>query len=287
MKLGVNNETKTGIFVVICVAVFAVLIMKVGNYNFSKKGYTITSQFHYTGGVKKHAPVSLSGVEVGEVSDINILYGDDTLVELKLWIQDGVKIRKDSIALASTYGLMGEKYIEIQAGTAATEYLKDGESIAGKDSFRLEELVDIGKHLATEIEKTVVDFGQTARDISAATKDFSQTAKDISSVSKRVDGILVDNRKKLDNIMTNFDETSENFREFSDDIKYHPWKILMKGKEMSKEEREKERLKKLEARAKQAGYSLVKASEVSDAPGSVDSLPKQNFSPKRLTLQKS
>ncbi len=226
----ISNEIKTGIFVVVCLTAFGAMALKVGNFTWGKKGYTLKTQFHYTGGVKAHAPVCLSGVEVGEVKGIRLLYGDETIVELDLWIRDGVKIRQDSETMSSTFGLMGEKYIEIKAGTPSSEYAKDGDLLKGNEPFRMEELVDIGKKVAADISKTTTDIG---------------------SVAKHVDEILVENRPKINGMMGNFEETSENFREFSDDVKYHPWKVLMKGKEVPKEERERARSTRLEAKAKQ------------------------------------
>ena len=76
----ISNEVKTGVFVVVCVVAFGFTMLKVGNFTFGKTGYTLKTHFMYTGGVKKHAPVCLSGVEVGEVRDIKLLYGDETTV---------------------------------------------------------------------------------------------------------------------------------------------------------------------------------------------------------------
>ncbi len=208
----ITNETKTGILVVVCLTALGGLLLKIGNFNPLEKGYLVKARFHFTGGVKVHAPVCLAGVEVGEVKGIRLVYGDDTQVEVDLWLEAGAKLRTDSIAYATTLGLMGEKYIEIKPGTQG-EAVKDGDLITGKDPMRLEDLMETGT-------KAMTNIGEAA---------------------KSVNGVLVDNRPKIDNIFTNLDETSGNFREFSEDIKYHPWKVLMKGKEVPKEQREKER----------------------------------------------
>ena len=142
MKIRVTNETKTGILVLVSLVVFGALILKVGNFGFFQKGYSVKCQLHYSAGVKKHAPVRLSGVDVGEVKDIRILYGDQTIVELVLWFREGVKLRLDSKAYVTTLGLMGEKYIEIKAGTAAAEYAKEGDLIPGQDPLRLEDFIE-------------------------------------------------------------------------------------------------------------------------------------------------
>ena len=229
MKFKMTNEAKTGLFVLVCVLAFGALILKVGNFSLLRKGFMLKADLHYTAGVKIHAPVRLSGVDVGEVQAINVIYGDQTLIELVLRIDEGTKIRLDSKAYVTTLGLMGEKYIEIKTGTAATGYAKDGDTILAEDPVRLEELVQMGSQVAKQIGKM---------------------ADDISKVAQHVDGAVVDNKPKIDGMMDNFEETSENIRDFSQDIKYHPWKVLAKGKEKSKEEMEKDRLERQKIREK-------------------------------------
>ena len=227
MKIKVTNEAKTGVLVLACLAVFGAMILKVGNFALFRHEYIVKCQLHYTAGVKKHAPVRLSGVDVGEVKDIRIIYGDQTTIELILGLREDVKLRLDSKAYVTTLGLMGEKYIEIKAGTTAAQYAKEGDLIPGQDPVRLEELIETATKVAT---------------------DIGQMAKDISKVANHVDTAIQDNRPKLDNIFTNLEDTSENFKDFSQNLKYHPWKVLAKGKEKTREEMDEESAKEKETR---------------------------------------
>lgn len=227
----ISNEFMTGVFVLVALIAFGGLLLKVGNFGFFKKGYTLKSQFHYTAGVKKNAPVRLSGVDVGEVKDIVLHYGDETLIETVLWINEGVQIRKDSKAYVTTLGLMGEKYIEIKTGTAAAEYAKDGDEIPSQDPVRLEELIEMATKVAGDIGKM---------------------AQDISTVAHNVNGVINDNKPKLNRIFDNLEYTSENFRDFSEDLKWHPWKVLAKGGQKPKNEIEKARAAQETARAQRA-----------------------------------
>jgi phospholipid/cholesterol/gamma-HCH transport system substrate-binding protein len=253
MRMKMSNETKTGLFVIICLAVLGGLLIKVGNFNFFKTGYIIKSHFHFTGGVKKNSPVRLSGVDVGEVKAIRMIYGDDTQVEMDLWVDEGTQIRLDSHAYVTTLGLMGEKYIEIKSGTPAAGIAKAGDSIPGDDPVRLEELIAIGTKVAG---------------------DVGQMAKDISKVANHVDGAIQENRSKIDNIFSNLEETSENFNDFSQNLKFHPWKVLAKGKEATKEEMERERADK---RAKKAGLAPVSSAPAQEPVGTAKF--KTNFGP--------
>lgn len=259
----ISNEMKTGVFVLICIAALLGMLIKVGNFNLFKKGYMIRTQFHFAAGVKKSSPVCLSGVNVGEVKNIRLLYdNNDTVAEVTLWLEEGTQIRKDSVANVATLGFMGEKYIEIRSGSSQ-ELAAPDELIKGEDPVRMEDLIEIGKKVAGDIGKT---------------------AQDISKVANHVDEVVQDNRPKLDSIFDNLEETSENFNDFSQDVKYHPWKVLARGKEATKEQMLRDREAKRVERAKKRGKSYVP--EVPVEPAAVQGVSantsvkkKSNFGP--------
>ncbi len=260
MKIKMTNEAKTGILVLVCVAVLLGLILKVGNFKLFQNGYTIKSQFQFTSGVKKHAPVRLSGVDVGEVKDIDMLYGDETTVELILWIQDGVKIRLDSTAYVTTLGLMGEKYVEIKVGTESAEYAKPGDRIPSEEPVRLEDLIKMGTQIAGDIGKM---------------------AQDISKVAQSVDHTIEENKLKLNQIFDNFEETSWNFRDFSQDLKFHPWKVLARGKERTRQEMDEDHIKERARRLKLKMLDEDTASPEMAETANPALGPKMNFAAKR------
>lgn len=261
----ISNETKTGVFVLICIVALAGMLIKVGNFSFFKKGFTLKTRFHFSGGIKKSAPVCLSGVNVGEVRNIRLIYDEgDTVAEAVLWLEEGTQVRKDSVANVATLGLMGEKYVEIRSGSSK-EIAVAGDLIQSEDPVRLEDLIDIGKKVAG---------------------DIGQTARDISRVVNHVDEALQDNRPKLDSIFDNLEETSENFNDFSQDVKYHPWKVLAKGKEVPREQmlkdRETKRLQKAKQRGKTVTTVISEPEILPEVPGEI-SAPKNrtNFGPNR------
>ncbi|MCX5716609.1 MAG: hypothetical protein NTV07_07210 [Candidatus Omnitrophica bacterium] len=63
---------------------------------------------------------------------------------------------------------------------------------------------------------------------------------DLRKLTQDVDETLTGNRGKIDEIIANMNETSKNFKEFSDDIKHNPWKLLMKTKEKKPREEPKQ-----------------------------------------------
>jgi phospholipid/cholesterol/gamma-HCH transport system substrate-binding protein len=111
-------EILVGIFVLLGMAALLMLSMKVSNINslFTGESYTVDAYFSNIGGLKPKSPVKMSGVKVGEVSDIQY---DFSRYEAKVSFNINIKYDKipaDSSASIYTAGLLGEQYIGLEAG---------------------------------------------------------------------------------------------------------------------------------------------------------------------------
>lgn len=210
----ITNEAKTGIVVIGAGLLLLGIIYKIGGIK-TEKGYEARCVFNYVSGLEENAPVKLSGVKVGEVNNITHTYdGDETKVLVTMLLDDKAKIRQDSKIRISTTGLIGEKYIEITGGSKGSLFMKRGELLSGIDPFELEELVETGRILAMRIDSGI---------------------RDLQGLIGYTDNILVENKDDLRTVILNLKDTSLNFKEFSDDIRRNPWKVLVKQKEVPKE----------------------------------------------------
>jgi len=208
------NEIKTGIMIVMCILILLFLTVKTGGMSTFKKGYPLKVRFDYASGIKVGAPVQLTGVEAGEVKDVAIDYTqNDIRVILTLWLDNSVKVHEDSKAYIATMGLMGEKYLELSRGTKDSPFLKEGSLIVGKEPLIMEEAMDKAMEIADNLNGGISDLRQ---------------------LTQNVNSTLFDNKGQIDGIVQNMNETSKNFKEFSDDIKSHPWKLLIKTRENKK-----------------------------------------------------
>jgi phospholipid/cholesterol/gamma-HCH transport system substrate-binding protein len=90
------------------------LFTRLGEADFGQiGGYEIQADFSNAGGLKPGSGVELSGVPIGQVTDIQ-LTGSRSQVTLR--ISNGVAIQDDAIASIQTKGLLGERYITISPG---------------------------------------------------------------------------------------------------------------------------------------------------------------------------
>jgi len=200
MKL--TNEMKIGFLVVAVLAALFVLTFKVGNFNFTKKGYELKIHFKTVDGVERNAPVRLSGLEVGIVKDIQIIYEPETIMELTVWIDEKARLHDGTEAYVKNMGLLGEKYIGLTAGDAAKEFLSPGALINGTEPVDFEHLLAKGEVIADNL------------------KDIT------TNVNER----LRLNSEYIDEIVLNLNSTSKNLDELSGDLKASPWKLLYREK---------------------------------------------------------
>lgn len=209
-----TNEIKTGVVVVIAALLLLFIVYKIGGIK-TEKGYEVKCTFTYVSGLEENAPVKLAGVKVGEVKSVGCSYdGDETRVLVTLKLDEKARIREDSKLRISTTGLIGEKYIEITGGSKGSPFVKKGAILVGIDPFEIEELIETGRTLAARIDSGV---------------------QDLQKLVGHADGVLVDNKDDIRATIVNLKDTSENFKEFSDDIRRNPWKLIMKQKEVPRD----------------------------------------------------
>lgn len=123
-------EILVGLFMLLFFAAMFVLAMKVSNLTSftSSKGYQLVAKFENIGGLKPRAPVSASGVRVGQVESIE--YDAETFeAVVTLTISDEFSsFPLDTSASIYTAGLLGEQYIGLDPG-AEDDVLQDSDEI--------------------------------------------------------------------------------------------------------------------------------------------------------------
>lgn len=213
MKKNLTNEIKVGIMIVASILILFILFFKMGNFDFTKKGYNIKVLFNFAGGIAKNAPVRLLGVEIGKVENIDLQYDDETKVLLTLWLGESAELKMDSRAYVSALGLMGEKYIEINPGSKNAPPLQPGSTIVGEDPFQMETFTKRGEEIMSKLSSALTD---------------------IQSLAANVDGMVMENQDEVQEILRNVEETTANLKDLSSDLRENPWKIITKPRDWKK-----------------------------------------------------
>lgn len=230
----INNETKIGILVVMTLLMLGWLTWKAGNYDFTVKGYELKVRFSDIDGVELNSPVTLNGLEVGRVKDIHILYGEETKIELSLWLKGHARIREGVVARVKNMGFMGEKYVGLSTPEGKGAFLSPGAVIIGQEPTNFEDILAQGEDIAKNIKEISEQLNERLRVNSEAIDEVVQnvrvSTKNIASISDNVNERLENNKVMLDEIVLNLNAASQNLEEMSFDLKENPWKLLYKPK---------------------------------------------------------
>ncbi|MFH1798216.1 MAG: MlaD family protein [Candidatus Omnitrophota bacterium] len=193
-----SNEIKAGIVVVFAFTLCALFFVKTTSFQVEK--YEIKTFFRYAGDLKPDAAVKLAGIEVGRLKKINFIYKPETKVECVLTLDARAKVRKDSIAYIGTAGFVGDAYIGITPGES-NEFSEPGSVISSEDPVQTRLLMKKADTIANNLDSILFD----------------------------IKSVVSGNKQNLNNAVTNLEATTQNFKEFSQDVKEHPWKLMFKG----------------------------------------------------------
>lgn len=145
MKNERSLEIGTGLFVLLGFAALAFLTTQLPGSQLGvvsqSDGYKIEARFENVGDLQTGAPVSMAGVKVGRVSGVAFDSSDYRAVVTMLIDSKFDRIPDDTWASVETAGLLGAKYVGLDAGGSET-YLGDGGEIYNTQSAMvLEKLI--------------------------------------------------------------------------------------------------------------------------------------------------
>lgn len=146
-----THETVVGIFVIVGLVCVGYMTVKLGNVSlFGGDTYSLYARFNSVSGLRIDNPVEMLGMDIGQVAGFTMDQENQVaVVELK--IRKGIDVYDDGMASIRTAGLIGDKYVRIDAGGSG-DLLKSGDTIVDTESP-----VDLGdlisKYAFGDIEK--------------------------------------------------------------------------------------------------------------------------------------
>ena len=144
MRNSTTRDFIVGLFVLTGLGAIAYLSLSVGGIaNPGKGGIALYATFDDIANLRPRAPVELAGVTVGQVTGITL--NDSYRARVDFVMDPRIALPVDSSASIVTAGLLGDRYILLQAG-AEDAFLQEGEEIAYTESALVLERM-VGKFL--------------------------------------------------------------------------------------------------------------------------------------------
>ena len=236
-------EMRVGLFVLLGVVILTIFIFSIGDYYFYKPGYHLRVTFQSANAMVKGAPVQYAGVGVGKVEDIRIRYAGAPLqphVELFIWLPAHVRVQEGDRATISTFGLLGEKYLDIIPVYGQGRLLAEGDLLPGVASVSTEQLTQQANNVLKQLDETLNTVNAFFNDDEVRTSLKATLTNAMAMTDEwRTLGLksvsLLDRMERGEGNIGKFlhDETLYNETlELIRDVRAHPWKLLHKPKDV-------------------------------------------------------
>jgi len=137
------SKLKAGMVITIALLALLVAVFFAGNIQkiFSPKT-ELKVAFRDVRGLRRGAPVWIFGTEVGSVRNIHLDPVHGAIVTISI-NKDALRfLKKDSQASIMTMGLLGDKYIELSAGSPGAEPLQPNEMIKGTEPIQFSQIIE-------------------------------------------------------------------------------------------------------------------------------------------------
>ena len=242
------NRGKLGMFVVVGILLFIVIIYVIGiNRNLFGSNFILNSQFKNVSGLKVGSNVRLSGINIGTVSKIEFI--TDSLVLVRLLIKDEVQqyIKIDALASIGSDGLVGDKVLIIEPGSYSKRVVKDNGIIASNSTIEIEDVMKSIKKSAENAEiitneladfsfkmndkngflskvmtdkKFALSMEKTIGNLEISTNEIAKFSPKINDPNGVINKLFVNKNfsNKIDKTITNLQKSSDNLAIFTSKI---------------------------------------------------------------------
>jgi phospholipid/cholesterol/gamma-HCH transport system substrate-binding protein len=169
-------ETRIGLFVALTVLAAAIILERVGSFEFFQRGRQVNALFSEIQDLKIGDRVKMAGVEVGRVQSIQ-LTNNKVLVVMK--VRPAAEIKTDSAATIKFMGLLGQNFVAVDFGTPRGEPLKDNQFIATTEQADLSAIMQKLDDVASGVQKMTESFtGFKIDTFLGPLRDFIANTKD-------------------------------------------------------------------------------------------------------------
>ena len=201
-----STELKVGVVVLIAIGVAAYFILQIEGPTFlgsAEEAYEVRVVFDSIAGLTIDSPVRLAGVGIGRVDDIDLT--PEGQAEVTLQIRGGVQLRQDATASVASLGLLGEKYLELTAGTLTAPLVTDGGEIQPGAAVSIDQMVAVLNGIAADVQETTTSLSNVFGTEAGETR-MQAILDNVEAVTRSLDQLVRANRDAMTASMTNVEE---------------------------------------------------------------------------------
>lgn len=191
-----------GAFVLGGALLFALGLFMIGNRRMLfEDTFDVYAEFVTIAGLDNGAKVRVGGMDAGEVEAISVPVGPSARFRVRMRVRSDLHalVRLDSVASIQNDGLVGNKFVRIDAGTEESPIVPDKGTIRSQEPFDMADLlqkmsdtVDTVNDTIVSVKKEVDDaltaISATAESAQGLIDDVGTDARTIMAASQRITG---------------------------------------------------------------------------------------------------
>ena len=203
-----TTEAKVGAFVLACLAVLTFTIIYLFNESHGK-GAQYRTYLRYAGGLDAGSDVLFGGIEAGKITVVRPSAADPTRIEVLFKIKPGIPVNEKSVAKLGSTSVMSDPALELSTGSSTARRLAPGTTIPSEEAPSLDDLTakiatvaDSANGLITQAQGELGGISANTRTLLANLNSITgpTNQKQIDALLRQTNGLLADERPKLDHI---------------------------------------------------------------------------------------
>jgi phospholipid/cholesterol/gamma-HCH transport system substrate-binding protein len=199
-----RHPVAVGIFVLAGVLLFGVGLFLIGNRRMLfKDNFEAYAEFANISGLQNGAKVRVAGMDAGEVASIHVPASPSAKFRVGLRVREDLHplIRLDSVASIQTDGLVGNKFVQVEAGTDQSPIVPAKGTIRSREPFDFAEMLQRMSETLDLVTNTIVEVRSGVDDALTSVTDTANEAQNlITDLGKDAREIIAAAHQASDNV---------------------------------------------------------------------------------------
>ncbi|MBI2891874.1 MAG: MCE family protein [Nitrospirae bacterium] len=202
----IRPEVRVGLFVAVLLVVLLWSALKLtGQRGVWRGGYRVSVTLESAEGLRSNGFVKMAGVPIGQIESIDLVANR---ARVHVRVREDVRLTEDCLVTAKTTGILGDRYLEIRDCTDKAPPIEDGGEIKRVGiSVSLDEITGKLASIADNIQ-AVTDAMSRVLGGRKGEQELGAMVEDLRGTIHTVRQIVEENRAKLSDSMTSFQETA-------------------------------------------------------------------------------
>lgn len=199
-----KHPVAVGAFVVAGVLLFAVGLFLIGTRRMLfNDTFDVYAEFANISGLQNGAKVRVAGMDAGEVAGIHVPPNPSSRFRIKLRIREDLHplIRVDSVASIQTDGLVGNKYVQVEAGTDQAQTVPSKGTIKSREPFDFAEMLERMSETLDLVTSTIAEVRSGVNEALSSVTDTAIEAQNLmNDLGKDAREIMASAHRASDNL---------------------------------------------------------------------------------------